>query len=156
MLNSQRFETGSPMATRMAIGRMLEAMLETSIAHLVKVQLIGILAKLDADAGVTDTNYTSLWKPLSAGGALAAFQGMLAKLDADAGVGNATGTMLARYGATAPTLGLKFRAFLVGLDAFAVTRGTGDTNYTALWDEPLIAATAGFGALCPLDAVSPI
>lgn len=51
-------------------------------------KLRGINAKLDADAGVTDTNYASLWNPtVETQVALrAAIVGIVAKLDADGGV----------------------------------------------------------------------
>jgi hypothetical protein len=53
-----------------------------------KASITGILAKLDADAGVTDTNYTALWNPSTATNAalIASIAGLTAKLDADAGV----------------------------------------------------------------------
>lgn len=40
----------------------LLTLLATDIAAL-RAAIIGINAKLDADAGVTDTNYTALWTP---------------------------------------------------------------------------------------------
>lgn len=43
----------------------LRAMLAAAQADLaaLRAAVVGITAKLDADAGVTDTNYSSLWNP---------------------------------------------------------------------------------------------
>jgi hypothetical protein len=96
--------------------------------------LIGIAAKLDADAGVTDTNYGTLTAPASAAlSDLVAAVGVLtAKLDADAGVTDTNYTAL--YGAPAATV-VALRAAIVGIDAkLDADAGVTDTNYGALWN----------------------
>ena len=44
-----------------ALNPLFKAMLADITA--IRASLVGINAKLDADAGVTDTNYAALWNP---------------------------------------------------------------------------------------------
>lgn len=116
--------------------------------------IIGITAKLDADAGVVDTNYTALWTPAAvvagAGGPTAnppydvagaaandlnvmriALTGILKKLDQDTGVAD---TNYAALWTPATATAAALRASIIGMnlkldnDAQVI-----DTNYTALW-----------------------
>ena len=118
------------------------------------VTLIGITAKLDADAGVTDTDYTSLWNPTAivagAGGPTStppydvagkevnnldvlftSLVGILAKLDADAGVTDTTYTSLWKPAvATAAAL----RASIVGMNLkLDNDAGVTGTDFTSSW-----------------------
>jgi hypothetical protein len=100
-----------------------EAKLQTGIRALT--------AKLDADAGVTDTNYAALWNPASSSLAVlrASIQGIALKLDADGGVTDTTYYSL--WNPSAPTesvLRASFNGILAKLDADA---GVTDTNYSA-------------------------
>lgn len=127
-----------------------EGMTETAIYN----SIVGINAKLDADAGVTDTNYGALWNPVAvttgtggptstppydvapqAASSLTLMQasiiGILAKLDADAGVTDTNYTALWKPGAaTVAALVASIAGFTAKLDADA---GVTDTNYNALW-----------------------
>jgi hypothetical protein len=48
-----------PAAARAKMGDVLAELIKQ--VNLLTASVVGIAAKLDADAGVTDTNYTSLW-----------------------------------------------------------------------------------------------
>lgn len=96
--------------------------------------IVGIAAKLDADAGVTDTDYTALWTPASQSGAdlKAAIAGILAKLDLDGGV---TDTNFAALWTPAGTTAAQLKASLVGMNAkLDADAGVTDTNYGATWN----------------------
>lgn len=111
--------------------------------------IIGITAKLDADAGVTDTNYTALWTPVAVAPVNAAdngvpanavsqmyasIVGILLKLDADAGVTDTNYTALWTPSTkTTSALIASIGGLVLKLDADA---GVTDTNYTALWACP--------------------
>lgn len=89
-----------------------------------------LAAKLDADAGVTDTNFAALWNPTVA--TLAALQtavrGITAKLDADAGVTDTNYSSLWNPQATVASL----RAIMAGITAkLDADTGVTDTNYAA-------------------------
>lgn len=85
-----------------------------------------LLAKLDADGGVTDTNYGSTLAPRSDADVLTQFTALLAKLDLDGGV---TPTDFAStLAATAATLPTQFTALLAKLDGAG---GVTDTDYAA-------------------------
>ena len=94
----------------------------------------GITAKLDADAGVTDTNFGALWNPSSINpyALVASIAGILAKLDLDAGVTDTN------YAALWTPVDLPFtslRAALVGMNAkLDADAGVTDTNYGSLWN----------------------
>jgi len=95
--------------------------------------LRGILAKLDADAGVTDTNFAALWNPASSDLTVlaASIRGMNAKLDADAGV---TDTNYAALWNPAVATQVAMRASIVGIVAkLDADGGVTDTNFAALW-----------------------
>lgn len=96
-------------------------------------KLRGINAKLDADAGVTDTDYASLWNPASSDlGVIAdSIRGITAKLDADAGV---TDTNYASLWNPTLETQVALRAAIVGIVAkLDADGGVTDTNYAALW-----------------------
>ena len=128
-----------------------EGMTETAIYN----SIVGINAKLDADAGVTDTNYSALWNPVAVttgtGGPTstppydvapqsassltlmqASIIGVLKKLDADAGVTDTNYTALWTPGAaTVAALVASIAGMNAKLDADA---GVTDTNYAATWN----------------------
>lgn len=115
--------TASAIVSASQLLAQLNALVADDVA--IRTKIIAALVKLDADAGVTDTTYASLWTPpaltaavitsLSAAPALinkllvdraamkTALVGAYAKLDADAGV-NLT-TYAATYTPVAPTAG---------------------------------------------------
>lgn len=95
--------------------------------------ILGITAKLDADAGVTDTNYAALALPASASLAdLVASVGVItAKLDLDAGVTDTNYTALWTPAPSAASLKAALTGINAKLDADA---GVTDTNYGALWN----------------------
>ena len=111
--------------------------------------IIGITAKLDADAGVTDTNYTALWTPTAIAGVNAADNGtpandlgimrksiigILLKLDADGGVTDTNYTALWTP-ATASVSAII--ASIAGMNAkLDADAGVTDTNYAATWNAP--------------------
>lgn len=100
----------------------------------VYASLIGVNAKLDADVGVTDTNFGALCNPASASGAdlKAAILLMTAKLDADAGVTDTNYTALwTPSGTTFAALKASLNGINAKLDADA---GVTDTNYAATWN----------------------
>lgn len=127
-----------------------EGMTETAIYN----SILGITAKLDADGGVTDTDYASLWNPAAVttgtGGPTstppydvapqlassltqmqASIIGILKKLDADAGVTDTTYASLWTPGAaTVAALVASIAGFTAKLDADA---GVTDVNYASLW-----------------------
>jgi len=108
------------------------------VENAIYVSLLGITAKLDADGGVTDTNYAALWNPASADLTLmkAAIVGINAKLDADAGVTGTNYTSLWTPGAATAAV---LRATIAGINAkLDADGGVTDTNFAALWD---VAAT---------------
>ena len=131
--------------TDRTIDEWYKGMLENSIY----ASIVGIALKLDADAGVVDTNYTALWTPVAIAGVnaadngtpatdakqmVSALVGMLLKLDADAGVTDTNYTALwtpstKTYTALVAAIG----GMVAKLDADA---GVTDTNYTALWACP--------------------
>ena len=95
--------------------------------------IIGITAKLDADSGVTDTNYTALWTPVSMEYAdmRTAIIGINAKLDADAGVTDTNyGALWNPSDFTVAVLQASIAGLTTKLDNDA---GVTDTNYNATW-----------------------
>lgn len=102
------------------------------------VALRGINAKLDADGGVTGTNYAALWNPASADPVVlaASIRGITAKLDADAGV---TGTNYAALWNPANATLSTLRASIAGINAkLDADGGVTDVDYASTWD---VAAT---------------
>lgn len=112
-----------------------EGMIENRIFQ----SLRGITAKLDADAGITDTDHASLWNPASADLAVmrASFVGITAKLDAGAGVTDTNYAAL--WNPANPATATQLRAAIAGLNAkLDADAGVTDTDYAATWD---VAAT---------------
>lgn len=96
--------------------------------------LNGVLAKLDADAGVTDTNYLATCAPASATAAAlqASIVLMNAKLDADGGVTDTNYSALWNPpGSSAAQIKTAINGVNAKLDADA---GVTDTNYAATWN----------------------
>ena len=100
--------------------------------------IIGITAKLDADAGVTDTDYGSLWNPTAATitALVTSLTGILAKLDADAGVTDTNYATLWTPSATIASLKASIAGMNAKLDADG---GVTDVNYASTWNCPAIA-----------------
>lgn len=95
--------------------------------------LRGINAKLDADGGVTDTNYAALWNPASSSisDLAASIRGITAKLDLDAGVTDVTYASL--WNPTSETQAA-LRASIVGILAkLDADGGVTDADYAATW-----------------------
>ncbi len=97
--------------------------------------LRGITAKLDADAGVTDTDHAALWNPTSADLAVmrASFVGLTAKLDAGAGVTDTDYAAL--WNPANPATAAQLRAAIAGLNAkLDADAGVTDTDYASTWN----------------------
>lgn len=95
--------------------------------------ILGITAKLDADAGVTDTDHASLWNPTTASLAAlkASLVGLVAKLDAGAGVTDTNYAALWTPGAaTFAALKTSINGLTAKLDADA---GVTDVDYASTW-----------------------
>jgi hypothetical protein len=113
------------------------------------VSLLGITAKLDADAGVTDVDFGALWNPVATAGVNAADNGIpandlgkmrasligiLAKLDADGGV---SGTDYSALWTPAVATIDALVASIAGMNAkLDLDGGVTDTNYAATWNCP--------------------
>jgi len=107
-----------------------ENMAEDSLAAAIK----GITAKLDADAGVTATDYEALWGSPAATitGLKAAIAGLTAKLDAGAGVTDTDYAALwGNPGANVVALKAAIAGITAKLDADA---GVTDTDYASIWN----------------------
>jgi hypothetical protein len=102
-----------------------------------------LTAKLDADAGVTDTTYASLINPLTVGDVVAKFNTLTAKLDADTLVGDTNYAAL--LPATIANLRARYVALLAKLDADS---GVSATNHGTT---ALLADFAGL-LVTPLDS----
>ena len=114
-----------------------EGMTENAIYN----SIVGINAKLDADAGVTDTNYTALWTPgaSTVASITAAMTGALAKLDADAGV-NSTD-----YAATyTPTNTISLHSVAAGTVTYEKTNGIAVVDNTFSVTATTLAASKQF------------
>lgn len=117
--------------------------------------IVGIATKLDADAGVTDTDFVSLWTPASA--SLAdldtSLTGILAKLDDDAGV---TGTDYESLWAPSASVA-SLRASIAGMNAkLDADGGVTDTNYASLWDMPSVSINTAAAGTRTFDKVAGI
>lgn len=113
--------------------RISDEWFEDMLKNSLKLSVIGIAAKLDADGGVTDTNYAALWTPASNTytAIQTALRGLLAKLDADAGVTDTN--YLSLWNPTAATQAA-LRASIVGLVAkLDLDGGVTDVDYASTW-----------------------
>lgn len=101
-------------------------------AIIVAVSLPLLTAKLDADSGVTDTNYATLINPISVGDVVTKYNALLAKLDADAGVTDTNYAAL--HVGTLANLRPKYIALLAKLDADATVSATNHGTTALLAD----------------------
>lgn len=116
-----------------------EGMTENAIYN----SIVGINAKLDADAGVVDTNYGALWNPVAV----------------TSGTGGPTSAIPYDVAPQAVSSLLLMQASIIGvLKKLDLDTGVTDTNYTALWAPAaatvaaLVASIAGFAAKLDADA----
>lgn len=116
-----------------------EGMTETAIYN----SIIGITAKLDADAGVTDTDYTSLWTPVAV----------------TTGTGGPTSNPPYDVAPQLASSLTQMQASIIGiLKKLDADGGVTDTNYAALWTPgaatvaSLVASIAGFTTKLDADA----
>lgn len=123
-------------------------------ADALQASIYGMCLKLDADAGVVDTDYTALWGralPVAVNvsvstdltlidstyiGQQAAIKGICAKLDLDTGVTDTNYGAL--WGSPAATA-VSIKAAIAGINAkLDLDAGVTDTNFAALWNASIV------------------
>jgi hypothetical protein len=101
------------------------------------VNILGITAKLDADAGVIDTNYGALWNPIAV----------------VTGTGGPTSAVPYDVAPQSASSLIQMRASITGILAkLDLDTGVTDTNYTALWNPAVATATAIIASIAGLTA----